>query len=220
MWLLRDFAEATETDGSETYNGPRDAVIGSSSSTGFNLCISSWAARINVQTPASPGWRVSGHGNIELRNGTTNICQWGTQHADNGRETYGSWMDENHPGGGIPEKEWFHLAIVRKGDLLGCFINGQRHTATGGGPDDAHGFTYTGAIEFSNPWYIGGDESLYDSYSDPQYGYLKNNPWAGKIEDFRIINGECIYEHDFRPPQRLKRNTFISDDLTQMVTQS
>ena len=111
-------------------------------------------------------------------------------------------------------------SIVRKGDLLGCFINGQRHTATGGGPDDAHGFTYTGAIEFSNPWYIGGDESLYSNYSDPQYGYLKNNPWAGKIEDFRIINGECIYEYDFRPPQRLKRNTFISDDLTQMVTQS
>ena len=218
MWLLRDFAEATETDGSETYNGPRDAIIGSSTSSGFTLCISSWAARMNVQTPASPGWKVTGHGVIELRNGTTNI-HWGTQHTT-GRYAYGDWLDENHPGGGIPEKEWFHLAIVRKGDLLGCFIDGQRHTATGGGPDDAHGFTYTGAIEFSNPWYIGGDESQYDNYSDPQYGYLKNNPWAGKIEDFRIINGECIYEQDFRPPQRLKRNTFISDDLTQMVTQS
>ena len=219
MWLLRDFAEATETDGSETYNGPRDAVIGSSSSTGFNLCISNWSQRFNVQTPASPGWKVTGHGAIELRNGTTNICQWGTQHT-NGRLTYGDWIDENHPGGGIPEKEWFHLAIVRKGDLLGCFIDGQRHTATGSGPDNAHGFIYTGAIEFSDPWYIGHDETQYNSYTGSQYGYLKNNPWAGKIEDFRIINGECIYEYDFRPPQRLKRNTFISDDLTQMVTQS
>lgn len=215
MWILRDFADPTDP-ATETYNGPRDAVIGSSTSTGFNLSISNWSQRFNVQTPASPGWKVTNHGIIALKNGTTHLCQWGSQHTT-GRYAYGDWLDENHPGGGIPEKEWFHLAIVRKDDLLGCFIDGQRHTATGAGPDNAHGFIYTGAIELSDPWYIGSDES----HTGGAYPLIsRHNPWAGKIEDLRIINGECIYEQDFRPPQRLKRNTFSSDDLTKMVGQS
>ena len=84
--------------------------------------------------------------------------------------------------------------------------------------DTEPGQNFTGAIEFSQPWYIGADES----HTGASYSLLtsRHNPWAGKIEDLRILNGECIYDKDFRPPKRLKRNTFSNADLTEMVVQT
>ena len=152
-------------------------------------------------------------------NGTTPITQWYTQATTGQLPTYGMWVDQEHAGGGIPEEQWFHLALCRKDGKLRLFIDGQRHTSTTGTANTYAeydpGQTYTGVIELSQPWYIGGDESISTSGLTHRH-----NPWAGKIEDLRIINGECIYDKDFRPPQRLKRNTFTSDDLTEMVVQT
>jgi len=218
MWLWRDFAEATDPT-TDTYNGEYDTVIGSSDSSGFTLLISNWSRRANT---SGGGFRVNNHGAIKITNGSTPITQWSGQSTLGGQPTYGNWIDQEHAGGGIPEEQWFHLALVRKDGRLRLFIDGQRHTTTSSSADTYAeydpGQNYTGAIEFSNPWYIGGDESLYNSLSGNLT--IKNNPWAGKIEDLRIINGECIYDKDFRPPQRLKRNTFTSDDLTEMVVQT
>ena len=218
MWLWRDFAEATDPN-TDTYNGEYDCVIGSSTSSGFTLAISNWSRRANT---AGGGFRVNNHGTIKIMNGTTNITQWSTQYAIGQQPTYGQWVDQEHAGGGIPEEQWFHLALCRKDGKLRLFIDGQRHTSTTGIADTYAEYdpsqTYTGVIELSQPWYIGGDESLYNSLSGNLT--IKNNPWAGKIEDLRIINGECIYDKDFRPPKRLKRNTFSNADLTEMVVQT
>ena len=115
MWLLRDFAEASDPS-TDTYNGEYDAIIGSSDSSGFTLSISNWSRRQNVVSPAysnTQGWRVHNHGNVRIMNGTTHINTWSYQATLGQQPTYGNYIDGNHPGGGIPEKEWFHLAIVR-----------------------------------------------------------------------------------------------------------
>ena len=220
MWLFRDFAEATDPS-TNTYNGEYDCVIGSSTSSGFTLLISNWSRRANVQSGGSGPWRVINHGTVKVMNGTSSITQWHTQAAIGQRPTYGEWIDQEHAGGGIPEEQWFHLAVCRKDGKLRLFIDGQRHTHTTGVSNTYAeydpGQTYTGVIELSQPWYIGGDESL----PPAQYSLSsRHNPWAGKIEDLRIINGECIYDKDFRPPKRLKRNTFSNADLTEMVVQT
>jgi hypothetical protein len=218
MWLWRDFAEATDPT-TDTYNGEYDCVIGSSTSSGFTLLISNWSRRANT---AGGGFRVNGHGMVKVMNGTTNITQWHTQATIGQLPTYGMWVDQEHAGGGIPEEQWFHLALVRKDGRLRLFIDGQRHTTTSSSADTYAeydpGHNYTGVIELSQPWYIGGDESLTGA-SYPANTH-RHNPWAGKIEDLRIINGECIYDKDFRPPKRLKRNTFSNADLTEMVVQT
>lgn len=218
MWLWRDFAEATDPT-TDTYNGEYDCVIGSSDSSGFTLLISNWSRRANIQ---GGGFRVDHHGIVKIMNGSTTITQWGGQSTLGGNPTYGMWIDQEHAGGGIPEEQWFHLALCRKDGRIKLWIDGQRHTSTTSSANTYAeydpGHIYTGAIEFSQPWYIGGDESLYNHLSGNLT--IKNNPWAGKIEDFRIINGECIYDKDFRPPKRLKRNTFSNADLTEMVVQT
>ncbi len=218
MWLWRDFAEATDPT-TDTYNGEYDCVIGSSTSSGFTLLISNWSRRANT---AGGGFRVNGHGMVKVMNGTTNITQWHTQATIGQLPTYGMWVDQEHAGGGIPEEQWFHLALCRKDGRLRLFIDGQRHTTTSSSADTYAeydpGHNYTGVIELSQPWYIGGDESLTGA-SYPANTH-RHNPWAGKIEDLRIINGECIYDKDFRPPKRLKRNTFSNADLTEMVVQT
>ena len=218
MWLWRDFAEATDPN-TDTYNGEYDTVIGSSDENGFTLLISNWSRRLPI---AGGGSRVNNHGTIKIMNGSSSITQWGGQSTLGGQPTYGNWIDQEHAGGGIPEEQWFHLALVRKDGRIRLFIDGQRHTSTSSSANTYAeydpGHNYTGVIEFSQPWYIGGDESLYNSLSGNLT--IKNNPWAGKIEDLRIINGECIYDKDFRPPKRLKRNTFSNADLTEMVVQT
>ena len=218
MWLWRDFAETSDPT-TDTYNGEYDCVIGSSDSSGFTLLISNWSRRQNI---AGGGWRVHNHGTVKVMNGTTPITQWSGQSTNGQLPTYGMWVDQNHAGGGIPEEQWFHLALSRKDGRLRLFIDGQRHTTTSSSADTYAeydpGQTYTGVIELSQPWYIGGDES-HTGASYP-YNNHRHNPWAGKIEDLRIINGECIYDKDFRPPKRLKRNTFSNADLTEMVVQT
>ena len=107
------------------------------------------------------------------------------------------------------------MVSSRKGDKLSLFIDGVRHRSTSGDEEQYPGKTYNGNIEFSNPWYIGVDASTAGAPLNN-----RNNPWGGQMEDLRIINGECIYEDDFRPPQKLKRNTFSSDDLIEMVVKT
>ena len=156
MWLLRDFAEASDPS-TDTYNGDYDVIIGSSDSSGFTLSISNFSRRANVQSPAytnTQGWRVINHGDVRIMNGTTHINTWSYQATLGQQPTYGNYIDGNHPGGGIPEKEWFHLAIVRKDSRLGCFIDGHRHTHNNSVEDTEPGQNFTGAIEFSQPWYM------------------------------------------------------------------
>ena len=125
----------------------------------------------------SGGFRVNGHGTVKVMNGTTNITQWSTQATTGQLPTYGMWVDQEHAGGGIPEEQWFHLALCRKDSRLRLFIDGQRHTSTSGTSNTYAeydpGQGYTGVIELSQPWYIGGDESISTSGLTNRH-----NPWG------------------------------------------
>ena len=212
MWLKREETSTYNVTNPNTDDGEYDTVIGSYNASGFKLLISNWSQRY-ITSGHSQGYIISGHGEIKVMQGSATLGSWGT---DGGSMRFGEWVHDTHaPGGGIPEKQWFHLALTRKGDKLSLFIDGVRHRSTSGDEEQYPGKTYNGNIEFSNPWYIGVDASTAGAPLNN-----RNNPWGGQMEDLRIINGECIYEDDFRPPQKLKRNTFSSDDLIEMVVKT
>ena len=86
----------------------------------------------------------------------------------------------------ITKNVWYHVAMVRSGDGLLCFLNGQLQATV-----DCAGFSIGGA---------------YDDFTIGARGlrwvYGAHDYFTGQIKDTRIVKGLAVYTSNFTPPTR------------------
>ena len=104
----------------------------------------------------------------------------------------------NSGGGPITTNTWHHLAITREnGQTVRCFVNGQQQDFTfvnaNGQSYNSNTWTFTANVDISG-WVLGGVHASTDT----------TRAFAGYVEDFRMINGKCIYTEDFTPQMHTK----------------
>ena len=104
----------------------------------------------------------------------------------------------NSGGGPITTNTWHHLAITREnGTTVRCFVNGQQQDFTfvnaNGQSYNSNTWTFTANVDISG-WVLGGVHATTDT----------TRAFAGYVEDFRMINGKCIYTEDFTPQMHTK----------------
>jgi len=94
--------------------------------------------------------------------------------------TDGSSSTQYEFGGDVTINNWHHVAVVRNGSTVTCYLNG---TALG----------TTGNI---------GSSTIYAGYSNLTVGYrgLSNQYFQGYIDDLRIIKGYALYTSNFVAP--------------------
>ena len=94
--------------------------------------------------------------------------------------TNGSSSTQYEFGGDVTINTWHHVAVVRNGSTVTCYLNG---TALG----------TTGNI---------GTSSIYAGYSNLTVGYrgLSGQYFQGYIDDLRIIKGYALYTSNFVAP--------------------
>ena len=89
---------------------------------------------------------------------------------------------------------WYHLALVRYGATLKCYVNGIALTATSGGNPSGQSIAQ-GALQIGQ-WLTGGGAQDFEGYMD----------------EFRLTKGVALWTQDFTPPAR--RDTLsISDGM-------
>ena len=76
--------------------------------------------------------------------------------------------------------QWVHFSINSDGTNLYVYKNGQQLTATAR--------TGNAITDTSTPLYLGGDTNFH---------------WKGRIADFNIVKGDCLYNTPYTPPTRL-----------------
>lgn len=104
----------------------------------------------------------------------------------------------NSGGGPITTDTWHHLAITREnGSTVRCFVNGQQQDFTlvnaNGQYYNSNTWTFTANVSIDG-WTLGGPYGSTDI----------SRAFAGYVEDFRMINGKCIYTEDFTPQMHTK----------------
>ena len=105
-----------------------------------------------------------------------------------------------YPGGGpITTDTWHHLAITREnGSTVRCFVNGQQQDIS---VYDANTSSYV----VSNTWTFTANVSIDGWVLGGPYGTSDTTrAFSGYVEDFRMINGKCIYTEDFTPQMHTK----------------
>lgn len=86
----------------------------------------------------------------------------------------------------ITKNVWYHVAMVRSGDGLLCFLNGQLQATV-----DCAGFS------------IGGDNADFTiGARGLRWVYGAHDYFTGQIKDTRIVKGLAVYTSNFTPPTR------------------
>ena len=114
--------------------------------------------------------------------------------------TNGSSSTQYTFGGDVTINNWHHVALVRQGSTVTCFLNG---TALG----------TTGNI---------GSSSIYVGTSDLTIGFrgLSSQYFTGYIDDLRIIKGHAKYTENFTAPTSAHGHVSIEETSTTSETYS
>lgn len=104
-----------------------------------------------------------------------------------------TWTNTTIAGSTPSINTWYHVAITHDGSTIRVFIDGTL----------IHSYTDSSLVYFNYPSYIGSSFPEATGTAPPRY-----------IDDFRVVNGQCLYTSNFTPAERFYSDTSVLDSST------